>query len=79
MPVESMLSVTPYVPVRMAVESGRLAMSGPPSVCDTDMRVEDLGQVGLFLGNELLELGHLTHLLEREDFVLLVSIYGEPS
>lgn len=61
----------------MAVESGRRAVGRPTSVCDASMGVEDLGHVDARFGNELLELCNLAHLLERKDFILLVSINCE--
>jgi hypothetical protein len=63
-----------YVPVGMAIESGRLTMRGPTSVGNAGMRVEDLCQVHSRLGDELLELCNFSDLLEGVDLVLLVAI-----
>jgi hypothetical protein len=52
-------------------------MSSPSGVCNASVRVEDLGEVWLLLRDELLELDDLADLLEGEDLILLVSIYGE--
>jgi hypothetical protein len=60
--------------VGMAVHPRGRAVSRPPGVSDTGMAIEDLGEVGLGLLDELLELGDLANLLEREDLVLLVAI-----
>ena len=49
-------------------------MSCPASVCNASMGVKDFGHIGLRVGNELLELGHLAHLLECKDLVLLVTV-----
>ena len=62
------------VPVRVAVKSRRGAMGGPACVGDAAMRIEHLRQVQLGLVDELLELGHLAHLLEGEHLMLLVAI-----
>jgi hypothetical protein len=52
-------------------------MSGPASVSDTAVRVKHLIEVELVLINQLLQLGHLADLLEREDLILLVAIDRE--
>ena len=62
--------------MRVAVESGGLAVSGPSSVCNARMRIEDLGHVHLRGSNELLELHNLAHLLEGEDLILLVTVHS---
>jgi hypothetical protein len=64
-------------PVGMAVNTGRGAVCCPPRVGNAGMRVENLGEVGLGLLDELLQLGYLAHLLEGKNLVLLVSIDGE--
>jgi hypothetical protein len=38
------------------------------------MGIEDFGHVWFGFCDEFLQLGHLAHLLERKDFILLVSI-----
>lgn len=65
------------VPVGVAVETGGGTVGGPASVCDTDVGVEDLGEVGLALINKLPQLGDLAYLLEGKDFLLLVAIDGK--
>lgn len=63
--------------VGVAVDPAGRAVGGPSGVCDTGVVVEDLGEVGLLLLNELLQLGDLANLLVREDLVLLVAIDGD--
>jgi hypothetical protein len=58
----------------MAVEAGRRAVSRPSCVCNTRVRVENLGQIWLFLLNESLQLCDLADLLESQDLILLVPI-----
>ena len=65
------------IPMRVAIEPRRLPMGGPSGVCNSDMRIKDLGQVWLLFCNEFLQLGNLAHLLERKNFILLVPIYGQ--
>jgi hypothetical protein len=62
------------VPVGVAVQARRRTVGGPAGVGDTGVGVEDLGEVGLGLLDELLELGDLANLLEGEDLVLLVAV-----
>lgn len=62
--------------VWVAVVPGRLAVGSPSSVCNTSMRIEDLGHVGARVVDELSELGDLAHLFEREDFISLVTVDG---
>ena len=52
-------------------------MGSPAGVCDTAVRVEDLGHVDIGLVNQLPQLGDLADLLEGNDLVLLVAIDGE--
>lgn len=52
-------------------------MGGPSGVCNTGVRVEDLGLVELALLDELLEGGDLADLLDGKDLVLLVTVDGE--
>jgi len=63
--------------MRMAVEPRRLTMGSPSGVSNSDVRIKDLGQVWLLLRNELLQLGHLAHLLESKDLIFLIPIYGQ--
>ena len=63
--------------MRVAVETGRLAVRGPAGVCDADVRVEEYLDVGLLLFYYLLELGDLADLLEGKHLVLLVAIDGQ--
>ena len=65
------------LPVGMAVDARGHTVSCPPGVGNTGVRVEDLGQVGLLLLNELLQLGDLANLLECKDLILLVTVDGE--
>jgi hypothetical protein len=46
-------------------------------VCNAGVRVEDLGQVWLLLLDQGLQLGDLADLLEGENLILLVTIYGQ--
>lgn len=52
-------------------------MGGPSGVGDASMRVKHLVEVGLGLIDELSQLGHLAHLLEGKDLILLVAIDGQ--
>jgi hypothetical protein len=52
-------------------------VGSPAGVCDTSVRIEDLGQIGLGLLNELLELDHLANLLVSKHLILLVSVDSE--
>ena len=61
----------------MAIEARWWAVSGPASVCDAAVAVEDLGQVGLLLLDQLLELGDFANFFECEDLVLLVAVDSE--
>ena len=67
------------IPVRMAVETGRFAVSGPASVCNTGVGIKDLLHVYIALFNELTEFGNLADLLESKHFILLVTIDGQTS
>ena len=58
----------------VAVDARGRAVGGPSGVCNTGVRVEDLGEIWLLLCNELLQLHDLANLLEGEDLVLLVAI-----
>jgi hypothetical protein len=60
----------------VAVNPAGGAVSGPSGVCNTGVVVKDLGEIGLLLLNELLQLGDLANLLVGEDLVLLVAIDG---
>lgn len=60
--------------MRMAVVARRLAVGGPSGVCNTGMRVKDLGHVDARVVNQLSELGNLAHLFECEDFISLVTV-----
>lgn len=61
----------------MAVEAGWGSVGGPAGVCDTSVRVEDLGKIGLGLLNQLLQLDHLANLLVSKHLILLVSVDSE--
>lgn len=61
----------------VAVDAGWGAVSSPSCVCNTGVRIKDLGQIWLLCLNKLLELVDLANLLEREDLILLVSINGQ--
>lgn len=62
----------------MAIETRRLAVSGPPSVCNAGVRIKHLLHVDIALLNQLPELGHLANLLERIHLILLVTVNGQP-
>lgn len=62
----------------MAVCPRGLAVSGPSSVCNASVGVENFAEVRLGLLNERLQLRNLADLLEGKDLVPLVAIYGEP-
>lgn len=66
-----------YLPVGMAVDSRRLAMGSPAGMSNASMGVIDLGEVGLGLCNQLLQLGDFAHLLEGKDLILLVAVNSE--
>ena len=61
----------------MAIEARWGSVGGPSGVCNTGVRVEDLGQVGLLLLDQSLELDNLADLLEGKDLVLLVTVYSQ--
>lgn len=61
----------------MAVHAGWAAVSSPSCVCDTSVRVENLGSVGLRLLDELLEFGDLADLLEGQNLILFVTVDRE--
>lgn len=63
--------------MRMAIDPGRLTVSGPSSVGDAGMGIEHLGQIWLGLGNELLELSDLADLFESENLILLVAVHAK--
>jgi len=63
-----------YLPVGMAVQPRRRAVSGPSGVSDTGMAIKDLGEIRLGLINQLFELGNLANFLESIDFILLVAV-----
>ena len=65
------------IPVRMAIEARRLAMSSPSRVGDSGVRIEFFLHVGLSIVNKLLQLSHLAHFLECKDLILFVAIYGQ--
>ena len=67
------------VPVRMAIETGRLSVRCPPSVCNANLRIEDLAHIWFCLRNELFQLGHFAHLFECKDLILLIPINGQSS
>lgn len=53
-------------------------MSGPPSVSNASMRIEGLFEVDVGLANQGFQLGNLSYFLKSKDFVLLVTVDGEP-
>lgn len=61
-------------PVRVTVPARRSTMSGPASVSNTSMGLKGLGEIGLGLFNEFLQLSDLANFLEGTDFLLLVAI-----
>jgi len=58
----------------MAVLSARGAVSGPSGVCNTGVRIEDLGLVDARAVDEFSELGDLAHLFESKNLISLVTI-----
>jgi hypothetical protein len=70
-------SVEGGVPVRVAVETRWRTVGSPSCVCNTGVRVEDLGEVWLLIRNKLLQLDDFADLLECKDLVLLVSINSQ--
>jgi len=58
----------------MAVDTRWWTVGRPSGVCDTCMRVEDLGEIWLLILDELLQFGNFANLLECKDLVLLVTI-----
>lgn len=62
------------IPVRMAINAGRLAMRSPPSVGDGGMGNKSGIKIGLGVFNELLKLCDLSNLLESENLALFVSV-----
>jgi len=65
--------------VWMAVLPAWRSVGGPSSVCDTGVGVEDLVHVDARGVDEFSELGHFSHLFEREDFIPLVAVDCETS
>lgn len=63
--------------MRVAVLTGRSAVSSPPCVCNTSVGVESFLVVWLALRNELLQLRNLANLLVSRYFLLLVAINGQ--
>ena len=63
----------------MAVKGGWRTVGGPTGVCNASMSFEGLGHVDARLGNELLELCNLAHLLEGKHLILLVAVDGQTS
>lgn len=63
-----------HTPVRMAIKTRRLAVSGPPSVCNAGVRIKHLFHVDAALLDEQSEFGDLANLLERKHLILLVAI-----
>ena len=63
----------------MAVAPRGLTVCGPSCVCNTSVRVKDLGQVWLFLVDELLEFGNLPNLFVCKHLVLFVPIDSKAS
>ena len=59
----------------VAVDTRWWSMGGPSGVCNTCVGIKDLGHIWLLFVDELPQLGNLANLLERKDFILLVSIY----
>lgn len=49
-------------------------MGSPSCVCNTGVRIEDLGEIWLLVLDELPQLGDLSNLLKCKNFVLFVAI-----
>lgn len=65
--------------MRVAIGWRWLTVSSPACMCDTRMRVEDLGKVWILLLDKLLELCNLAYFLEGEHFIFLVAIDRQTS
>lgn len=63
--------------MRMAIRPGWRTVSRPSRVCDARVRIENLGQVDVAFGDELLELGNFSHFFECKDLIPLVTVYCE--
>lgn len=63
-----------FLPVRMAVQSRWLTMGSPSSVCDTSVRIKDLGHVDARVVDELSQFSDLSHFFECKDFISLVTV-----
>lgn len=61
----------------MAVQPGGLTVGGPTGVCNACMGIEDLGHVHTRILHQLAEFGHLAHLFECKDLILLVTVDGK--
>lgn len=63
--------------MRVAVDTRWGTVGGPSGVCNTGVRVEDLGEIWLLFRNKLLQLDDLADLFECKDLILLVSINSQ--
>lgn len=61
----------------MAVDTRGRTVSGPSSVGNTGVRVEDLVEVEVLLLDELFQRGDLADLLDCVDLILLVAVNGK--
>lgn len=64
-----------YLPVRVAVHTGRGSVGSPASVRNSGVGLESLGQIGLLARNELLQFGDLADFFEGANLVLLVTVH----
>jgi hypothetical protein len=60
----------------MAVEARRGAVSGPSSVSNADVRVENLALIEACFADELLQGSDLADLFDRKHLILLVAVHG---
>ena len=58
----------------MAIEPRRLTVGGPSRVSNTAVCVKGFAHIKARLGHQLPEFGHLAHLFECEDLILLVAV-----
>lgn len=63
--------------MRVAVQSGRLAVGGPSGVCNAAVEVEFFGHIDTGARNHLPQFGYLAHLFKRKNFISLVAINSE--
>jgi hypothetical protein len=60
--------------MRVAVQTGRLAVCRPSGVCNSSMRIKCFGEIGLGFLDKLLQLSNLAYFFVRKDLVFPVPI-----